>query len=178
MKTPDALFHYLPPAAVASVRAQRQLQPRAHLPGAARRGKAFVLWSADAASDPMAAALAGLDAACNEAASYGGAIHSELLRFRLDCRRLDALNAVGIKLIPWSRLALQARLDQKDVAELQRSAAASGSDASNWWACLDPVSTSLELSGLLRLERRHNGAWVQDAAAGGAAGTLGASAAL
>lgn len=168
MKTPDALFHYLSRPAAARVMALRQLQPKPHLPGLARRGKPFVLWSADAEWDPMANTLARRS---HGSAEQSDADSSDQWRFRLDCRRPDALNAVGIKLIPWARLPLQARLESRDVAELQRAAAASGSDVGNWWVCLDSVSTSLELSGLLRLEARLDGLWTPETSGLGSTAT-------
>lgn len=152
-KTPETLYHYTVGSKLEQIEKARRLEPRGYGMAASRREKPVLWWSANPLWEPTANKVVSRDGknfyrpALRELQEMVG-----VYRYALDCRKPDGLNATGIKLIPWSRIPLIAKIDPVDIASMLRSAQTLGSTPTHWWGTLDPVPLSLQVTGLLRLE--------------------------
>lgn len=153
-KSPETLYHYTIGPKLRLIGDARRLEPRGYGMAASAREKPVLWWSENPLWEPSANKVMSLDGK-----SFFRPTLKELqenvgvYRFALDCRKPDGLHAVGIKLIPWARIPLIAKIDPGDVARMLRGGMNVGATPTHWWGTLEPVPLSLQVSGALRLER-------------------------
>lgn len=168
MKLPVALFHYTVGPKLPLILESRQLLPAGFGMAVSVREKPVLWWSSNPHWEPTATKVISVDGG----KSYFRPSVDELqkaagiYRFRLDTRNPEALHALGIKLVPWTRMPLVARIDAKETQSMVAAGLKLGATPTHWWGTLEPVPTALEVSGVLRVEccdaeglKRNN--WVQ-----------------
>jgi hypothetical protein len=155
-KVPEYLFHYTIGPKMPLIAASGMLAPRRFSAATSMREKAILWWS----ENPQ------WDASANKVMSFDGGQSfvrpsmrqlqeaAGVFRFRLDCRRPEALQAIGLKMVPFGRLQLVARIDPKDMADMVQRGLQFGATPTHWWGSLDPCPLTLQSSGLLSIEAR------------------------
>lgn len=156
MKLPDAVFHYTVGPKLPLILKSRRLQPTGFGLAASSREKPVLWWSENADWEQTATKVLSTDRGKTYRRPSLAELQAEagLYRFRLDTRNAAALHEVGIKLVPWQRIPMLARIDPKDVQRMLMSGLHLGATPTQWWGTFEPVPTSLEVSGVLTVEHR------------------------
>lgn len=155
MKFPGFLYHYTVGPKLPVIAASGHLMPIGYGMATSSREKPVLWFSENMQWEPTATKVISTDGG----KTYKRPEASELqalmgiYRFRLDTRNPEALGAAGIRLIPWSRITLLAHIDIKDVAAMVSSGMDMGATPVHWWGIMEPLPTSLEVAGILRLEK-------------------------
>jgi hypothetical protein len=156
MKLPESLFHYTVGVKLPGIATSRRLEPRGYGLAISKRERPVLWFSENPEWDPTATKVVSRDngrtfvrPALSEMQVMVG-----IYRFRLDTRNPEALNAAGVKLVPWSRIQMVAHIDPKEAAVMVRSGLQLGATPTHWWGVMEPVPISLCVSGVLRLETR------------------------
>ncbi len=162
MKIPDALFHYTIGPKLSKVALSGRLLPANIGTPFPDKEKPVLWWSANSSWEPTATKLLTMDGGRTVIRPTLEILNRDFgaYRFRLDTRNPRALHEVGLKLLPWARMGLAARISADCVARMVAAGLDMGAKPIDWWGCLEAVPTSLEVSGLLRLERLMGPTWV------------------
>jgi len=154
MKIPEALYHYTVGPKLSLIAKSRHLAPTGYGLATSKKEKPVLWFSENCQWEPTATKVISTDGGktfrrpeVRELQQFVG-----IYRFRLDTRNLEALNAAGIKLLPWTRLQTIARFDPRDINDMVTTGMTLGATPMHWWGVMEPVPVSLEVSGLLRLE--------------------------
>jgi hypothetical protein len=161
MKLPEALYHYTVGPKLPLIESSGKLLPTNIGSDDPRRERPVLWWSANSSWEPTATKLVTLDGgktAVRPSLEQLQALFG-CYRFRLDTRNPSALHEVGLKLLPWSRMGMAARISPASVAHMVETGLEMGAVPTDWWGCLDPVPTSLEVSGVLKLHRLDASGW-------------------
>lgn len=160
MKFPDAVYHYTVGPKLQLIADSGRLLP-SRIGAQDGREKAVLWWSANKSWEPTATKLLTFDG--------GRTVHrpsfEELrrmfgaYRFRLDTRNPAALHNIGLKLLPWTRMPMAARIPAEDVAQMTLTGIELGATPTDWWGCLEDVPLSLETTGMLRLDQMTDQGW-------------------
>lgn len=160
MKFPEALYHYTVGPKLPLIAESGRLLP-AKVGAMDSREKPVLWWSANKTWDPTATKLVSFDggrtvrrSSLDELRQLFGAY-----RFRLDTHNPAALHNIGLKLLPWTRAPMAARIPADDVARMTSVGVQMGATPMDWWGCLEEVPLSLETTGMLRLDRLGTQGW-------------------
>lgn len=156
-KLPDFLYHYTVGAKLPLIAKSGSLAPRRYSAAASPREKPILWWSENPTWDATANKPMSKDGgktffrpSLRELQQAVG-----IYRYRLDCRKPEALQAIGVKPIHWSRLPAVAHIAPNDVRDIVDRGLKFGATPTLWWGTLDLVPLSLAASGILALEVRH-----------------------
>lgn len=155
-KTPEFIYHYTIGAKLPLIEKSGHLAPRRYSAATSQREKAILWWS----ENPTWDATANKPMSNDGGKTFFRPTLQQLqkavgiYRFRLDFRKPEALQAVGVKPIHWTRLPAVAHIAPRDVADIVARGLKFGATPTLWWGTLDPVPLQLEVSGLLALEVR------------------------
>ena len=155
-KIPDFLFHYTIGPKMALIATSGSLAPRRFSGATSAREKAILWWSEnpqwDASANKVMSADGGKTFVRPSMRELQQAVG--LFRFRLDCRRPEALRAIGLKMAPFVRLQLLAHIDPDDMADMVRRGIQFGATPAHWWGSFNSCPLTLQSSGLLSMETR------------------------
>ena len=156
MKIPEALFHYTVGPKLALIAQSKHLIPVGYGLASSQKERPVLWFSENPQWEPTATKVMSMDSGKTFMRPTLPMLQQTvgIYRYRLDTRNPEALNAAGIRLLPWSRVQLTARIDPKDVGLMVKAGMNLGATPTHWWGVMDPVPLSLEVSGVLRLETR------------------------
>ena len=164
MRVPDTLYHYTIGPKLPLIAQSGELLPFGFGGSTNTREKAVLWWSSHENWEPTATKVISLDSGRTFERPTLEKLHNiaGCYRFRLDMRNPVAIHTAGVKLLPWTRLPLVARIAASDVQQMVTTGLRLGALPSQWWGCLEGVPMQLEVSGLLRVEAfQDDGSWRQ-----------------
>lgn len=156
-KIPDFIFHYTVGAKLPLILESGSLAPRRYSAATSPREKPILWWS----ENPTWDATANKPMSQDGGKTFFRPSLKELqkavgiYRFRLDCRRPEALHATDVKPVHWTRLPTVAHIAPRDVQDIVERGIKFGATPATWWGTLTPTPLTLMASGILSLEVRH-----------------------
>lgn len=162
MRVPDTLYHYTIGPKMPLISQSGELRPFGFGRATNLREKAVLWWSSHEQWEPTATKVISLDGGASYERPSLETLHdiAGCYRFRLDLRNPVGIHTAGVKLLPWTRLPLVARIAGQDVQQMIATGLRLGAVPSQWWGCLDAVPLQLEVSGLLRVDAfQDDGTW-------------------
>lgn len=164
MRVPDTLYHYTIGPKMPLISQSGELLPFGFGLATNSREKAVLWWSSHPHWEPTATKVISLDGGNSFERPPLEKLHdiAGCYRFRLDLRNPVGIHSAGVKLLPWARLPLVARIAGQDVQQMIATGVRLGAIPSQWWGCLEAVPLQLEVSGLLRVDAyQEDGTWRQ-----------------
>lgn len=153
-KTPDFLYHYTIGPKLALIEQAGALIPKGFLAEPRERP---VLWlSENPQWEPTANKVMSRDGGQTFVRPTLLELQKTvgIFRFRVDTRRAAQLQELGVRLVPWTRIATVAHISQRHMADMVKRGMAWGSTPMHWWGCMDPLPLTLEEQGALIIEAR------------------------
>ena len=153
-KIPDFLYHYTIGPKMPLIAESGRLLPKGF--GAEPREKPVLWLSENPQWDPTANKVVSRDGGVTFVRPTLQELQKlvGIFRFRLDCRRPEALQAACIRLAQWTRMATVARIDARHMADMVKRGMSWGATPTHWWGCMDELPLALEASEMLIIEAR------------------------